>query len=199
MPARAEPLPAPAASFTAPDGCIPDQALATASQAAQACVERFSPTHEFIITLKEIRVRSTDPKARADADVARMVVEEAVARLRKANEEGQPGQILLSFGTWPMPPDALLFPKGADSCANFTSVAIDRRVPGFGSDEFRIWATGLICGRVDKADNSIRVVELKASERFRVKSDQFKERFKNLVPFERYDLALKTLTLGAAP
>ncbi len=198
IPALAEQAVSPEASFSPPAGCVPDVAIAIAAHATQACIERFSATHEFIVTLHESRVRSADPQAEATPDIARAATEDAIERLRAANVATD-GQTLISFETLPMPQDALLFPAGADHCVNVASVMTDRRVPGYGKDEFRIWMTALVCGRADAADHSIQIVQIKASERFRVASDQFRDRFRQLIPFQRFDGALRTLKLHPAP
>jgi hypothetical protein len=167
------------ASFIPPEDCIEDQNLAEELGVVQACIQRFSPTHEFTIILNEYRLRTSGEDVVSNAEIAVKAVDEHIKKLYEANES-QPGIALGMFET-----SETLKPEeyGADHCSTVQSVAVDRRVPGYVGEEFRIWAETFICARADASDNSIQVVELRSSERFRVKTDQFKERFKYLVPF----------------
>jgi hypothetical protein len=167
----------PTASFVPPKGCVEDKELATALKAVQACVQRFSTTHEFMVTLREFRLRSTTEKA--TENISAMAVAEHIAKLRAVNE-GQPGQTLALFDVLDIRPKRR--PTGADHCSWVSSVVIDRRVPGYKGEEFRIWAQTLVCARADTSDNSVQMVELRSSERFRVKTDRFKERFEVFAP-----------------
>lgn len=88
--------------------------------------------------------------------------------------------VLLMFEHWAETESA--HPPGADLCTQVSAVVIDHRVPGYVGDEFRIWMNTAICARIDESDNSIQLVELRASERFRVKSDRFRERFDGDMP-----------------
>ena len=167
------------ASFVAPEYCIEDQDLAKVLGVVQACVQRFSPTHEFTIILNEYRLRISREDVVSNAEIAAMAVGAHIEKLREANES-QPGVTLGMFETSESPqPEEF----GADHCSTVQSIAVDRRVPGYEGEEFRIWAETFVCARADSSDNSIQVVELRSSERFRVKTDHFKERFKYLVPF----------------
>ena len=166
------------ASFVPPEQCIENQRLAIMLGAVQACIQRFSVTHQFVIVLKEYRLLSTREDAVASETIAAMAVDEHIAKLRASNE-GQPG---ITFGLFEFSKSLHPEKYGADHCSLVSSVAIDRRVPGYEGEEFRIWAQITVCARADSSDNSVQVVELSSSERFRVKTDQFKDRFKNLVP-----------------
>lgn len=165
------------ASFIPPEQCVEDQRLAMVLGAVQACVQRFSTTHEFAVVLKEYRLRSTRENAVVSETIAAMAVDEHVAKLRAANE-GQPGITLGLFEV----SKSRRPEHGADHCSLVSSVVIDRRVPGYQDEEFRIWAQIVVCARADSSENSVQVVELRSSERFRVKTDQFQERFKYLMP-----------------
>lgn len=166
------------ASFVPPENCIDDQKLAMVLGAVQACIQRFSPTHEFAIMLKEYRLRSTRESAVANEEIAAMAVDEYIAKLRAANE-GQPG---ITLGLFKVSESQRPEKHGADHCSLVSSIVIDRRVPGYEGEEFRIWAQTSVCARADSSDNSVQVVELRSSERFRVKTDRFQERFKYLMP-----------------
>ena len=167
------------AHFTPPDGCIPDPAIAAAGHAVQACIERFSPTHEFIISLRETRLRPSRADQRPDPAAARSAVRERVADLRATNQ-AEPGQKLLSFEH--MATASTGFPPGADYCELVDFVQLDRRVPGYPGEEFRIWGHDFVCARADLSGNSVQLLDLRASERFRVATDDVKERFKSGVP-----------------
>ena len=169
------------ASFVPPKDCIEDQALAATLRAVQACVQRFSATHEFVIILREFRLRSTQEGAVATEKIATMAVAEHIAKLRAANED-QPGQTLALFETSELLRPEARLPTGADHCSLVSSVVIDSRVPGYLGEEFRIWGQTYVCARADPSDNSVHLVELRSSERFRVKTDRFKERFEALAP-----------------
>ena len=107
-----------------------------------------------------------------------MAVDEHIVKLIEANES-QPGIRLRVFEPIESPQPEKY---GADHCSLVMSVAEDRRVPKYKGEEFRIWTQTFVCARADSADNSIQVVELRASERFRVKTDDFKDRFEFLEP-----------------
>jgi len=167
------------ASFVPPKHCIEDQKLAEVLRVVQACVQRFSPTHEFTIILNEYRLRTSREDVVSNAEIAAMAVDEHITKLREANES-RPGFTLGSFEFIETPrPEKY----GPDHCSTVWSVAFDRRVPGYKGEEFRIWAQTFVCARADSSDNSIQVVELRSSERFRVKTDRFKDRFTYLEPF----------------
>ena len=146
--------------------------------AVQACVQRFSATHEFLVMLKEYRLRSSRENVVASEKIAAMAVDEYIAKLFAANE-GQPG---ITLGMFEVSESLRPEENGADHCSTVYSVAIDRRVPGYEGEEFRIWAQTFVCARADSSDNSVQVVELRSSERFRVKTDRFKDRFTYLEP-----------------
>ena len=167
------------ASFIPPEHCIEDQTLAKMLGVVQACVQRFSPTHEFTIMLNEYRLRTSREDAASNAEIAVMAVDAHIEKLLEANES-QPG---VALGMFEVAEQSRPEEYGADHCKTVWSVSHDRRVPGYEGEEFRIWAETFICARADPSDNSIQVVELRSSERFRVKTDQFQERFKYLVPF----------------
>lgn len=166
------------ASFVPPEDCVDDQKLAMVLGAVQVCVQRFSPTHEFAVMLKEYRLHSSREDAVASEEIAAQAVDEYIAKLRAANED-QPG---ITLGLFKIFESQRPEKHGADHCSMVSSVAIDRRVPGYEGEEFRIWAQTYVCARADPSDNSIQVVELRSSERFRVKTDQYQERFKYLMP-----------------
>ena len=176
--ALASERPQATASFVPPEQCVEDQRLAMVLGAVQACVQRFSATHEFAVFLKEYRLRSTRENAVASETIAAMAVDEHIAKLRAANE-GQPG---ITLGLFEVSESLRPEEHGADHCSLVSSVAIDRRVPEYQGEEFRIWAQTYVCARAESSDNSVQVVELRSSERFRVKTDRFQERFKYLEP-----------------
>lgn len=169
------------ASFVPPKNCIDDKTLAATLRVVQACVQRFSATHEFVIILREFRLRSTQERAVATEKIAAMAVAEHIAKLQAANED-QPGQTLAMFESSELHRPEARLPAGADHCSLVSSVVIDSRVPGYAGEEFRIWGQTYVCARADPSDNSVHLVELRSSERFRVKTDQFKERFETLAP-----------------
>ena len=166
------------ASFVPPEHCIEDQKLATVLRVVQACVQRFSPTHEFTIILNEYRLRTSKEGVVSDPEIAAMAVGVHIEKLREANAS-QPG---ITLGMFEVSERLQPEESGADHCSAVLSVAVDRRVPGYDGEEFRIWAQTLVCARTDTSDNSVQVVELRCSERFRVKTDQFKDRFEYLEP-----------------
>lgn len=166
------------ASFVPPQHCIKEPELARALGVVQACVQRFSPTHEFTIILSEYRLRTSRKDVVSNAEIASMAVDEHIVKLIEANES-QPGITLAAGEPFETPEPAKY---GADHCSTIWSVAEDRRVPGYEGEEFRIWAQTFVCARADSSDNSIQVVELRSSERFRVKTDDFRDRFEFLEP-----------------
>ena len=167
-------------SFVAPSGCVDDSTLAIAVGAVQACVQRFSETHQFIIHLREFRVIPSQDNSQIDDTTSAQVVHDHTEKLRAANE-GQKGQILGMFEYIDIAkPEGR--PEGADHCSQADSMVSDRRVPGYKREEFRIWAETFVCARADTSNNTIQLVELRASERFRVSTDNFKERFTYLDP-----------------
>jgi hypothetical protein len=186
----------PIASFTPPQGCIPDAGQVTQGLATQACIERFSATHEFIIALHEYRVYNSDPKTRPSSDDAKDAVESLVAKLHKENSEVA-GQSLLHFGSIRTPPQGM--PSGANYCVTLWVVTSDHRVPGFANQEFRTMVYDFVCGRADLVGNSIQIVELRASERLNVAADMrlVKQRFERPIPipFQEFDIAVRTLKL----
>jgi hypothetical protein len=144
-----------AAHFTPPEGCVPDPRLAVVGRAVQACIERFSPTHEFIIALRESRFRPNRPNVHPNADLARQAVGEHVAELRTTNRT-PPGQTLLSFDHMATAPRSL--PPGADYCELVNFAQIDRRVPGYEGEEFRIWGQDFVCARAHLSRNFVQVL-----------------------------------------
>ncbi len=171
------------AHFTPPEGCVPDPRIAVAARAVQACIERFSPTHEFIIALRVRRYRPP-PDIHVSKESAQEAVEEHVAELRETNRRA-PGQTVLSFEhIAPLPGS---FPPGADYCELVNFAQIDRRVPGYEGQEFRIWGESFICARADLATDTMELLDLRTSERFRVATDDFKERFppKQCIPCDK--------------
>jgi len=170
----------PTSSFVAPPGCVDDSTLAIAVGAVQACMQRFSETHQFIILLREFRVIPSQDNSQIEDTTSAQVVHDHIEKLRAANE-GQEGQILGMFESIDIAkPEGR--PEGADHCSQADSMASDRRVPGYKREEFRIWAETFVCARADPSKNTIQLVELSASERFRVSTDNFKERFTYLDP-----------------
>ena len=167
------------ASFIPPEHYIEDQNLAKMLGVVQACVQRLSPTHEFTIMLNEYRLRTPREDVVSNVETAAMAVGAHIEKLLEASES-QPG---VTLGMFEVAEQLRPEEHGADYCKTVWSVSHDRRVPGYEGEEFRIWAETFVCARADPSDNSIQVVELRSSERFRVKTDQFRERFKYLVPF----------------
>jgi hypothetical protein len=180
------------ASFLPPEHCVEDQKLAMAIGAVQACVQRFSATHEFTVILNESRLPTSKEDVVSNVEIAAMAVNAHIAKLRAANE-GQPG---ITLGMFEVSEQLRPEENGADYCGTALSIVIDRRVPGYEGEEFRIWAETFVCARADSSDNSIQLVELRSSERFRVKTDQFRERFRYLVPFGSALEAERSLTMN---
>ena len=157
------------AHFTPPEGCVPDPRLALATRSVQACIKRLGPTDEFIMGLRVRRYRPNSPGVHVSKESAQQAVEDHVAELREANRTA-PGQALLSFEHMATIPKS--FPPGADYCELVDAVQIDRRVPGYEAQDFRIWVESFICARADLATNTIELLDLRWSERFRVATDK---------------------------
>jgi len=166
------------ASFVPPEQCVEDQRFAKLLGAVQACVQRFSPTHEFAVALWEYKLRPTRENAVVNEKISAIAVDQYIAKLRAANE-GKPG---ITLGAFEVAKSRKPEDQRADHCSLVFSAAIDRRVPKFQGEEFRIWAETLVCARSDSSDNVVQVVELRSSERFRVKTDRFRERFEYRLP-----------------
>ncbi len=171
------------AHFTPPKGCVPDQRIAVAARAVQACIERFSPTHEFIIALRVRRYRPP-PNIHVSKESAQKAVEEHVAELRETNQRA-PGQTLLGFEHMATIPKS--FPPGADYCELVHAAQIDRRVPGYEGQEFRIMVQSFICARADLATDTMELLDLQASERFRPGTDNLTVWDLHAPPFEAWD------------
>lgn len=122
------------ASFSQPRHCIETQNLAKGLGVVQACVQRLSPTHEFTVILNEYRLRRSRKVVVSSTEIAAMAVGAHIERLREANES-QPGTTLGIFEI-----SESLQPEeyGADHCSTVQSIAVDRRVPGYEGEEFRI-------------------------------------------------------------
>ncbi len=175
-------------SFKAPKGCKTDRRLAAQFNAVQACKERFSSTHEFVLLLQEKRYRS-------NADKVKQVAKKYISDVRKTNSQTA-GQSLELFKTFDYVPAAKL-PSGAEFCTSANAVVIDRRVPGYVGEEFRIWIQTDVCTRYDAQTQTVQLVELRASERFRVATagSLVLDRFKYLTPLGTHQKAMKTLRL----
>ena len=83
-------------SFKSPKGCKNSRALAKAFKAVQACEQRFSPTHEFVLILLEKRYRSKATTDAAKAKSVKSTVRKYTSDLRKANSNAA-GQKLEFF------------------------------------------------------------------------------------------------------
>lgn len=182
-------------SFKSPKGCKNSRALARAFSAVQACAQRFSPTHEFVILLLEKRYRSKASSDAAKEKAVKATVKKYTSDLRKANSNA-PGQNLLEFLSSDSLPKANLS-GGADFCTLSNAVIVDRRVPKNVGEEFRIWIETRVCARFDGSTNTVQLVELRATERFRANTDGALaiERFKYLTPSVTAGQAYKTLRL----
>lgn len=175
-------------SFKAPKGCKADRKLAAQFNAVQACIERFTATHEFILLLQEKRYRS-------DANSVKRIAKKYISDLRKANAQTA-GQSLELFKSFDYKPSAEL-PDGANFCSSANAVVIDRRVPGHVGEEFRNWIQTTVCTRYDPNTKTVQLVELRASERFRVATagSLVLDRFKYLTPLGTHQKAMDTLRL----
>lgn len=182
-------------SFDPPKGCVAARSLAKQFGAVQACRQSFSRTHEFVLILLEMRVRSkSKTRGAAGAEMTR-AVRRHVAQLRKANSS-IPGQKIGMFET-STPAPGVSLPGGADHCSQINAVMFDRRVPGFSGDEFRLWTLSEVCARFDPSSQTIQLVELRATERFRVSTDGplAKRRFDQLIPTTTALRAIQTLQI----
>lgn len=175
-------------AFKAPQGCRMDRKLAAQLDAVQACVERFTRTHEFVLVLQEKRYR-------ANANAVKRTAKQYISDLRKANAQAA-GQSLELFKSFDYVPTAEL-PDGAEFCSSANAVMVDRRVPGYVGEEFRIWMNTTVCTRFDPGTQTIQLVELRASERFRLSTagSLVLDRFKYLTPLGTHQKAVDTLRL----
>jgi hypothetical protein len=179
-------------SFTAPAGCIDDATLARTVGAVQACIQRFSATHEFVTVLKEIWLRRTHDDIEDAETLPAKAVHDYIETMRAANE-GRQDQVLGMFEWTDTKKEG--WPVAADHCSLVSMAVIDHGVPGHEGEEFRLWGQSFVCARLDESDNSIQLVELRSSERFRVATDDFKERFTYLEPAGSALEAAKTLRM----
>ncbi len=182
-------------SFKAPQGCKNDRALAARLNAVQVCIERFTKTHEFVLSLQEKRYRTNAKSEDAARNSVKQIVKSYIADLRKTNAQA-PGQTLKTFKSFDYLPTAD-FPKGAEFCSSANAVVFDRRVPGYIGEEFRTWMNTLVCARFDAATSTVQLVELRASERFRTATggSLVIERFKYFEPLGAHQKAEDSLRL----
>jgi len=160
------------ASFTPPEDCQPDTTLAAMVGASQACIQRFSPTHEFVVKLTEYRARADRPGLRADSELAKLAVEEQFSELLAANRQRAEGTLQVLEEGWVKSAHRA---PGADHCAILAAIMEDRHVPGHEGKVFLLAANALVCARADKSDNTIQIVQLTVSERSLFPSEEIHE------------------------
>ncbi|SLN37062.1 hypothetical protein PEL8287_01769 [Roseovarius litorisediminis] len=182
-------------SFKAPKGCKPDSRLAAQFNAVQACIERFSDTHEFVLLLQEKRYSTAATSKNEARKSVKKIARSYLSDLRRTNSKAV-GQSMELFKSFDYKTSAVL-PIGAEFCTSANAIVIDRHVPGYIGDEFRIWMQTDVCTRFDPESRTVQLVELRASERFRVATagSLVLERFKYLTPLGMHQKAMKTLRL----
>lgn len=148
-------------SFVPPNGCQVDRSLAARVGASIACVERFSPTHEFAVSLVELRW-TPPPQTKATSEHAKIAVEEHLAELIAANEERADGTLQVKRRAWFKPEYRA---RNADHCAALTFIMIDSHVPAHAGEDFILAANVAICGRISRAENVVIMVHLAITER----------------------------------
>lgn len=153
------------ASFTPPPDCQFSKELARTIGVSMACMQNFSPTHEFIVHLAEIYSTADNPSTRVTSDHAMSAVRDHFEQIVSKNREYSIGDRFEIVRQGWIKPDHRA--QGADHCAilAFKMFTTSYRSE-FAGEPFVQIANTLICAKADTQNNSISLVRLAVSERY---------------------------------